>query len=102
MRNYAFTFGLALFVAVLLTPLVRWFALRIGAVSTPRARDIHQRAVPRLGGVAIAGAFFAPLLALGLIDSSVAEKLRAQPHLAIGLLVGGALMGALGVADDTV
>jgi UDP-GlcNAc:undecaprenyl-phosphate GlcNAc-1-phosphate transferase len=102
MRSYAFTFCVSLFVAVLLTPLVRWLAIRVGAVSTPRARDIHQRAVPRLGGVAIAAAFFAPLLALSLIDTSVAATLRAQPRLALGLLVGGIGLGALGVADDTV
>jgi UDP-GlcNAc:undecaprenyl-phosphate/decaprenyl-phosphate GlcNAc-1-phosphate transferase len=102
MRSYAFTFCVSLFVAVLLTPLVRWLAIRVGAVSTPRARDIHERAVPRLGGVAIAAAFFAPLLALSLIDTSVAATLRAQPRLALGLLVGGIGLGALGVADDTV
>jgi UDP-GlcNAc:undecaprenyl-phosphate GlcNAc-1-phosphate transferase len=102
MRSYAFTFCVSLFVAVLLTPLVRWLALRVGAVSTPRARDIHERAVPRLGGVAIAAAFFAPLFALEVIDTSVAATLRAQPRLALGLLVGGVAVGALGVADDTI
>jgi UDP-GlcNAc:undecaprenyl-phosphate GlcNAc-1-phosphate transferase len=102
MRSYAFTFCVALFVAVLLTPLVRWLAIRAGAVSTPRARDMHSRAVPRLGGVAIAAAFFAPLLALMVIDTSVAATLRAQPRLWFGLLAGGAALGALGVADDTI
>jgi len=102
MRSYACTFVLALFVALVLTPIVRWFAVRVGAVSRPRARDIHQRAVPRLGGVAIAIAFFAPILALSVIDSSVAETLRATPRRAIGLLVGGAILGGLGVADDTI
>ncbi len=102
MRSYACTFVLALVVAVALTPLVRWFAIRVGAVSMPRARDIHQRAVPRLGGVAIAIAFFAPIFALSFIDSSVAETLRATPRLSFGLLAGGAILGGLGVADDTI
>ena len=102
MRSYAFTFCVSLFAAVLLTPLVRWLAIRVGAVSAPRARDVHERAVPRLGGVAIAGAFFAPLLGLAIIDTSVASTLKAQPQLALGLLVGGVGLGALGVADDTI
>jgi UDP-GlcNAc:undecaprenyl-phosphate/decaprenyl-phosphate GlcNAc-1-phosphate transferase len=102
MRSYAFTFCVSLFVAVLLTPLVRWLAIRVGAVSAPRARDIHERAVPRLGGVAIAAAFFAPLLALSVIDTSVAATLREKPLLSLGLLVGGIGLGALGVADDTI
>jgi len=101
MRSYVCAFALALFVASLLTPLVRWFALRIGAVALPRARDIHQRAVPRLGGIAIAAACFAPLVALHFIDSVVADEFKGHPGLALGLLVGGAVLGGLGVADDT-
>lgn len=102
MRSYAFTFCVSLFVAVLLTPLARRLAIRIGAVGTPRARDIHERATPRLGGVAIAAAFFAPLLALAILDTEVAATLRAYPRLALGLLFGGIGIGALGLADDTV
>jgi UDP-GlcNAc:undecaprenyl-phosphate/decaprenyl-phosphate GlcNAc-1-phosphate transferase len=102
MHSYAFTFCVSLLSALLLTPLVGRLAIRAGAVTTPRARDIHDRAVPRLGGVAIAAAFFAPLLGLGLIDTSVAQLLGKQPSLSIGLALGGAALGALGLADDTV
>jgi UDP-GlcNAc:undecaprenyl-phosphate GlcNAc-1-phosphate transferase len=101
MRSYAFTFCVSLFVAVLCTPLARRLAIRIGAVSTPRARDIHERAIPRLGGVAIAAAFFAPLLALAILDTDVAATLKAYPRLSLGLGFGGVAIGALGVADDT-
>jgi UDP-GlcNAc:undecaprenyl-phosphate/decaprenyl-phosphate GlcNAc-1-phosphate transferase len=101
MRSYVCIFALALLVAAILTPLVRWFCFRIGAVTTPRARDIHQCAVPRLGGVAIAAACFVPFLALQFIDSGVAHKFREHPRLALGLLVGGVVLGGLGVADDT-
>lgn len=102
MRSYAFTFCVSLFMAVVLTPLARRLALRIGAISTPRARDIHERAVPRLGGAAIAVAFFTPLLALAILDTDVAATLKANPLLSLGLLVGGVALGALGAADDTV
>jgi UDP-GlcNAc:undecaprenyl-phosphate GlcNAc-1-phosphate transferase len=101
MRSYVYTFALALLVAGMLTPLVRWFALRRGVVAQPRSRDIHQLAVPRLGGVAIAAACFAPLLALMFIDSVVADKFKEHPRLALGLLLGGAALGGLGVLDDT-
>jgi UDP-GlcNAc:undecaprenyl-phosphate GlcNAc-1-phosphate transferase len=102
MHSYAFTFCVSLLSALLLTPLVGRLAIRAGAVTTPRARDIHDRAVPRLGGVAIAAAFFASLLALGVIDTSVAQLLWKQPSLSIGLALGGAALGALGLMDDTV
>jgi UDP-GlcNAc:undecaprenyl-phosphate/decaprenyl-phosphate GlcNAc-1-phosphate transferase len=52
--------------------------------------------------VAIAVAFFSPLLALSALGTSVAQTLREQPRLAIGLAVGGVALGALGVADDTI
>ena len=42
MRSYAFTFCVSLLSAILVTPLVRWLAIRVGAVSRPRARDILQ------------------------------------------------------------
>jgi UDP-GlcNAc:undecaprenyl-phosphate/decaprenyl-phosphate GlcNAc-1-phosphate transferase len=101
MRSYVCIFALALFVSAILTPLVRWFAVRVGAVATPRARDSHSSAVPRLGGVAIAAACVAPLLVLPFIDSAVADKFRERPRLALGLLVGGVALVCLGVADDT-
>lgn len=100
MRSYVFAFTVALVAAAVLTPVVRRFALRIGAVANPRPRDIHQRAIPRLGGIAIALAFFAPLFALQFMDSAVADKFNSYPNLALGLLVGGTTLGALGVADD--
>ncbi|MGH3627143.1 MAG: undecaprenyl-phosphate alpha-N-acetylglucosaminyl 1-phosphate transferase, partial [Sciscionella sp.] len=42
-------------VTLLLTGLVRLFAIRIGAVAYPRQRDVHVVPMPRLGGLAMYG-----------------------------------------------
>ena len=52
--------------ALVLTPLAARFAARVGAVATPRDRDLHDSPTPRMGGLAIlagvllAGALFLP------------------------------------------
>ena len=36
-----------------LVPLVKLLAVRIGAVDKPNARKVHQKIMPRMGGLAI-------------------------------------------------
>src|SRR5690349_1576998 len=43
----------ALAVSAALTPLVRYIAVRWGAIDEPNARKIHLSPIPRLGGLAI-------------------------------------------------
>ena len=52
--------------ALVLTPVAARLARRVGAVATPRDRDLHDSPTPRMGGLAIlagvllAGALFLP------------------------------------------
>ncbi|GMV18734.1 MAG: hypothetical protein AMXMBFR56_69580 [Polyangiaceae bacterium] len=101
MRSYVAAFVVAAAVAVLLTPLVRLLALRIGAVSGPGGRHVNAKSIPRLGGIAIALSFSAPLIALFLVDSGVARIFRESQNLALGLLFGGCALCLVGVVDDT-
>jgi len=39
--------------ALLVTPVVKRFAIAVGAVDSPDARKVHVRIMPRLGGLAI-------------------------------------------------
>ncbi len=43
--------------ALLITPVVKRFAIAVGAVDSPDARKVHVRIMPRLGGLAIYIAF---------------------------------------------
>ncbi len=101
MRAFVFAFLLAAVTTALLTPLVRRLALRIGAVSNPGGRNVNERSVPRLGGIAIAIGFLVPLVALTLAESVVAETLRSEWRKVAGLLAGALLLVAVGVLDDT-
>ena len=81
--------GLALLVAFVLTPVMRSFALRIGAIDEPKARGLHTVATPRLGGLAI----FAGVLAAGLVFLPAGAETR-------GILIGAAVIAPVGAADD--
>ena len=38
---------------VLMTPFVKKFAIRVGAVDQPNQRKVHKKIMPRMGGLAI-------------------------------------------------
>ncbi len=95
---YALVFVVALLLTYGLTLVLIRLAPRLGAMARPSARHIHQRAVPKLGGVAM---FIAVAVALGLaalLSPIVARDLLSAKSVAIftGLLV----MLGLGVYDD--
>jgi UDP-GlcNAc:undecaprenyl-phosphate/decaprenyl-phosphate GlcNAc-1-phosphate transferase len=84
-------FGIALGVAVGVTPLVRRAAHQLGVIDAPSARKIHANPVPLLGGVAIYLGVFVSLLLLG--------QFTYVQEIAV-ILAGATLMSMLGVWDD--
>lgn len=85
-------------VTLLLTGLVRLLAFRIGAVAVPRARDVHARPMPRMGGVAMYGGVCAGMaLAHQLPVLRRSFDYGLDP---IAVLVGGGLIVAVGILDD--
>ena len=101
MRSYLAAFVVATVLGALLTPLVRRLALALGAVAAPGGRHVHRLSIPRLGGIAIALAFSAPLVGLFFVDGVIASAFRELSRLVIGLLVGATAMCVVGVVDDT-
>lgn len=75
--------------SILLTPLVKMFAIRIGAVDRPNYRKVHAKIMPRLGGLAIFGAF--------LIGYFV---LRPEDPTAPFIIIGALMIIITGVLDD--
>ena len=98
MRTYLLVSIIAAVVSYLTTPLARWCALRWGAITAVRDRDVHAIPTPRLGGMAM----FAGLLVALLIGSQMPflEPVYANPRPIFGIVGGAALVCALGVADD--
>ncbi len=98
MRVYLLIGVIAAAVAYLMTPLARWCALRWGAITAVRDRDVHAIPTPRLGGLAM----FAGILISILMVSQLPflAGVYDNPRALIGIVGGGAMVCLLGVADD--
>ena len=98
MREYLLTLVVAAAVTYLMTPVARRLALRWGAMTAVRDRDVHAIPTPRLGGIAMLGRLRGgtarghplPFLGPRLCDG----------RQTLALLSGAVLICLLGVADD--
>jgi UDP-GlcNAc:undecaprenyl-phosphate GlcNAc-1-phosphate transferase len=100
MRSLLALFLVGAVVTALLTPLTSRLAIRVGAVSTPGGRNVNLRAIPRLGGLAICGAFFAAVAALYASEASAALVLRTDFGRLLGLAIGAVSLCIVGAVDD--
>ena len=81
---------LALLVSFMLSPLVKNFAYKVGAIDVPKdERRMHKTPTPRLGGLAIFLGFIVSLL----IFVPVTKQMQ-------GILLGAVVIVILGVVDD--
>ena len=97
----ALTSAVALVVSLVVTPIVRHAAHRLGLLDQPDAeRKIHLFPVPRLGGVAIAIAFAFAIgfAAIATDDLDAVGSLR--PNRAPAILAGASLLVIVGIVDD--
>jgi UDP-GlcNAc:undecaprenyl-phosphate/decaprenyl-phosphate GlcNAc-1-phosphate transferase len=85
-------------VAVVATPVVRVAVSRLGGYDVPTSdRKVHTQPTPTYGGVSIYVAFAAAFVSAMLIP---ALRDAFQPGEATGILLGGAVVLALGIIDD--
>ena len=106
MRVYLLVMLVAAVVTFLATPFARWVALRTGAITAVRDRDVHTIPTPRLGGLAmLLGLVVAVVFAsqMPFLESvfvgDVAGRLVADPRI-WGIVGGAAIVCLLGIADD--
>ena len=76
MVAYVLVFAVSFGLALLLTPLSIWLSKRLGIVARPDERRKHKGNVPKLGGIAIAGAFVGG----ALISLAVRSQLPPPPE----------------------
>lgn len=86
------SFLLAFGVSYVMTPPVKNFAEKVGAIDIPRdGRRIHDHPIPRMGGLAI---FMGFVLSVIIFVSFTQQVL--------GLLLGALIIAAMGAVDDIV
>jgi UDP-GlcNAc:undecaprenyl-phosphate/decaprenyl-phosphate GlcNAc-1-phosphate transferase len=86
---YLYALAFAFAIVILLVPLVRNVAIRMGFVDLPTKRKIHAEPVPLSGGVAIfAGVVVTSFLFMG------------HPQLFRAILLGGIALVVIGLVDD--
>ena len=82
--------AVALMISFLMTPVVKSFAYKVGAIDVPKdARRMHKVPIPRLGGLAIFIGFMVSFLLFG-------EMTRQMQS----ILLGAVIIVVLGVVDD--
>ncbi|WP_223592280.1 glycosyltransferase family 4 protein [Neobacillus bataviensis] len=83
------TLILCFFSSILLTPLVKKLAFKIGATDKPNQRKVHQKIMPRLGGLAIYLSFIIGLLVM-----------RPGGQYALPIIIGSIIIVITGILDD--
>ncbi|RSK28635.1 undecaprenyl/decaprenyl-phosphate alpha-N-acetylglucosaminyl 1-phosphate transferase [Bacillus sp. HMF5848] len=83
------TLVLCFIASVLLTPVVKKLAFVIGATDKPNHRKVHQKIMPRLGGLAIYLSFIVGVLVL-----------RPDSSYMIPIIIGSTIIIITGILDD--
>lgn len=98
--KYVMVLIATIFMAVVLTPLVRFLALRIGAVDNPNARRINKVPMPSAGGLAIFISFaISSLVFLPLIVTRV-HFFSTYFEYVVPIVIAGAVVILTGLIDD--
>ncbi|MEU4578004.1 MraY family glycosyltransferase [Nonomuraea sp. NPDC023979] len=98
MREYLYLVLTAAVATYILVPLVRRFAVSIGAMPEVRERDVHATPTPRLGGLAMCAGLVTTLLIAARLDKSGAKL--ADSDFLYGLVISCVVIVALGFLDD--
>ena len=90
MENFIIPFFEAVIISLIMTPIVRKLAFKVGAIDIPKDdRRVHNKPMPLMGGVAIYIAIVVSALTLLPIDKSL-----------ISIIIGGTIILISGIIDD--
>jgi UDP-GlcNAc:undecaprenyl-phosphate/decaprenyl-phosphate GlcNAc-1-phosphate transferase len=93
--------ALSLTLSLLFTPVVRTWALRWNFVDSPdNKRKVHKTAIPRVGGVAIAAAYFGSFLAVAALLAYKQVDVAAGFAATKSIAPAAMLIFLIGLADD--
>ncbi|MCA0178149.1 MAG: undecaprenyl/decaprenyl-phosphate alpha-N-acetylglucosaminyl 1-phosphate transferase [Actinobacteria bacterium] len=97
MREYLFVLLVAMATTYLAVPAIYRLAVKVGAFTQVRDRDVHAVPIPRLGGVAILVGFVAATLTASKLP--YLRQVFDTPQL-WGVLLGAGLICLVGAIDD--
>ncbi len=75
--------------SLILVPIAKKIAYHVGAIDIPNERKVHTKPMPRLGGIAIYGAFLMGYILYGEITTQM-----------LSILIGSFIIFLIGVFDD--
>jgi UDP-GlcNAc:undecaprenyl-phosphate/decaprenyl-phosphate GlcNAc-1-phosphate transferase len=87
---FATSFGISL----LFTPYAKKIAIYVGAIDLPKKRGMHNKPIPRMGGIAIVLGFIGTVIIL----APFVKEFRSIQF--IGFLIGAILIVTIGILDD--
>jgi len=91
---YLAAFASAFGISLVATPYAKKLAFRFNAVQYPRDRDMHNKPMPRMGGLAIVMGFIITTIIMALFM----PYFRSLEFL--GFAVGGVIIAITGIVDD--
>lgn len=94
---YAAVLTYVIVCTLLITPLIRRFALRHRFIDKPGSRRIHQQDIPNIGGIAFAVAFLSGLWISSFFDPAMARLLDER---IAGLIAATLVIITTGLVDD--
>ena len=99
MTTIIIAFIVSLVLSLFLTPLVARAAKKFGIVDMPSERKVHQRPMPRAGGLAVYLSFYLAFIPILLLNTKVLDFLYQDVRL-IYVVAGGCIIFVLGLIDD--
>jgi len=98
MLLYLLIFLVSFATTLLLTPVVRTLALKIGAVDNPNKRKVHKHATARLGGIAIYCGFILAVIVVAV--SSYFFNIHINYLATLGIVGSSTIILVVGFIDD--
>ncbi len=99
MMTISAIFFVSLVISLVLTPLAKRFCTSCGALDMPADRKVHDRPIPRCGGLAIVLSFFLTLAIGSLFVTSIADLFIMDRKTSFFLL-GALMVFGAGLFDD--
>src|SRR5919197_1317280 len=98
MSPYLLVFLVSAGTVLIITPLVRRLAARLGAIDRPSDRKVHPKPTPTLGGI---GIFVGVMVAMGVAwFIPDFRRIYRQSFELQGVALGAVVITAVGLVDD--